>query len=251
MLNNLQTDTHDILLIAHGANYDCRFIQLYLQNVRPIVKSNSVLQIKATYYNPTHKNNIKIVVEDSYILIPMALLGFGECFELDCHKEVMPYEFYTFENVSMGACLIQDAIDVLKTEDGKQQFLNNIEKWDCVLGKGMFDSIKYSSIYCEMYCEVLMAGYEVFRSWMLEHTGLDVDNFITIQSMASTFMLKSGCYQNVYRIRGVLQQFITKCVVGGRVMTNSNKQYHVKKKITDFDACGLYISAMYKTDGLL
>ena len=48
--------------------------------------------------------------------------------------------------------------------------------------------------------------------------------------MASTFRLKSGCYQNVYQISGVLQQFITKCVVGGRVATASNKQYHVKQK---------------------
>ena len=102
-----------------------------------------------------------------------------------------------------------------------------------------------------MRCKVLMAGYDVFRSWMLEHTGLDVDNFITVQSMASTFMLKSGCYQNVYQISGVLQQVITKCVVGGRVATANNKQYHVKKTIADFDACSLYPSAMYKMDGRL
>ena len=43
-----------------------------------------------------------------------------------------------------------------------------------------------------------MAGYEVFRSWMFEHTGLDVDTLLTVQPMASTFMLNSGCYQNVY-----------------------------------------------------
>ena len=33
-------------------------------------------------------------------------------------------------------CCIQDAIDVLKKED-EQQFLGDIETWDCVLGKGM------------------------------------------------------------------------------------------------------------------
>ena len=75
-----------------------------------------------------------------------------------------------------------------------------------------------------------MAGYEVFRGWMLEHTELDVYNFITIQYMASSFTLKAGCYDNVYQISGVLQQFISRCVVGGRVMSNSNKQYHVKKE---------------------
>ena len=115
----------------------------------------------------------------------------------------------------------------------------------------MFDLIKYSSIYCKMDCKVLMDGYEVFRGWMLEHTALDVDSFITIQSMASSFMLKPGCYDNVYQTPGVIQQFITKCVVGGRVMTNPNEQYHVKQKFADFGACGLYPSAMHFVDGLL
>ena len=96
-----------------------------------------------------------------------------------------------------------------------------------------------------------MGGYEVFRGWMLEHTELDVDNDLTIQSMASAFMLKSGCYNNVYQTSGAIQQFITKCVVGGRVMCNSNKMYHVKKKTADFDACSLYPSAMHFMEGLL
>ena len=197
MLNGLPTDKGVILLIAHNSDYDCRFILEHLQNKQPIVKSNRFLQIKATYYNPILKKKINIIVKDSYKLIPMALREFGKCFNLDCHKEVMPYGVYTYENVEMGACRIQDAIDILKDDD-KQQFLDNIEKWDCILGKGMdnqmFDLLKYSSIYCKMDCKVLMNGYEVFRKWMLEHTGLDVDNFITIQSMASSFMLKSGCY---------------------------------------------------------
>ena len=84
----------------------------------------------------------------------------------------------------------------------------------------VFDLIKYSSIYCKMDCKVLMDGYEVFRQWVLEHTELDVGNFITIQYMASSCMLKPGCYDNVYQISGVIQQFISRCVVGGRVMTN-------------------------------
>ena len=55
MLNNLPTDKHDSLLKTHNANYGCRFILEYLQNVKPIIKSNRCLQIKATYYNPVHK----------------------------------------------------------------------------------------------------------------------------------------------------------------------------------------------------
>ena len=103
-----------------------------------------------------------------------------------------------------------------------------------------------------MDCKVLVDGYDVFRRWMLEHAELDVDNrFITIQYMASSFMLISCCYDNVYQVSGVIQQFITKCVVGGGVMTCSNKQYHVKNKIADFDACSLYSSAMYFMEGFL
>ena len=127
MFNNLPTDKHEIILIAHNANDDCRFIQQYLQKVRPIVKSSRILMLKGIYYNPIHKKNIKIVIKYSYRLIPMAFREFGGCFKLDCHKEVMPYDIYTYEHVSMGACRIQDAIDVLKTEDDKQHFLDNIE----------------------------------------------------------------------------------------------------------------------------
>ena len=115
----------------------------------------------------------------------------------------------------------------------------------------MFDLINYSSIYCKMDCKVLMEGYEVFKEWMLECTGLDVDYYITIQSLASNYMLKSGCYDNVYRVSGVLQQYISRCVVGGRVMSANDKMYHVKKKIADFDACSLYPSAMYCMLGFL
>ena len=66
---------------------------------------------------------------------------------------------------------------------------------------------------------------------MLEHTGLYIDHYITIQSLASDFMLKSGCYNNVFQTSGVLQQYITRAVVGGRCMPADDKVYHVRKNI--------------------
>ena len=36
----------------------------------------------------------------------------------------------------MGACSIQSALGILK-DDGTQQFLDNLEQWDCILDKGM------------------------------------------------------------------------------------------------------------------
>ena len=103
-----------------------------------------------------------------------------------------------------------------------------------------------------MDCKVLMDGYEVFRGWILEHAELDVDSYITILSLASVLMLKSGCYDNVFHISGVLQQYISRCVVGGgAVMCNSNKMYHVKQKIADVDACTLYPGACIFMAGFL
>ena len=96
----------------------------------------------------------------------MPLRSFGKCFKLDVSKEGVPYNVYTYENVNMGACSIQSALDIIK-DDGKQHFLDIPETCDCILGKGMdnhmFDLIKYSSTYCKMECKVLMDGYEVFR----------------------------------------------------------------------------------------
>ena len=45
----------EILLVAHNSDYDCRFVLECLQNVKPIVKSDRFLQIRATYYNPKSK----------------------------------------------------------------------------------------------------------------------------------------------------------------------------------------------------
>ena len=102
-----------------------------------------------------------------------------------------------------------------------------------------------------MDCKVLMDGCCVFRGCMLEHTELDVDSYITIQPLASSFMLKSGCYEDVFQTSGVLQHFFSLSVVGCRVMTNSNNMYHVKTKIADFGACSSYPSVTYFMCGFL
>ena len=67
---------------------------------------------------------------------------------------------------------------------------------------------------------------------------------MTVQSLASDFMLTSGCHNNVFQISGVLQQYVTRASVGGRCMTANNNMCHVKPKITDVDACSLYTPAM-------
>ena len=81
MLNALPTDKQEVLLIAHNSDYDCIFMLEYLQNVKPVVKSNLFLQIKATYFNTVHQQKNEIIVKGNYILIQMALREFGKCFK--------------------------------------------------------------------------------------------------------------------------------------------------------------------------
>ena len=83
------------------------------------LKSDRFLQIKATYYNPIRKNKTDIIVTDSYKLSPMPLSEFGKYFKLGVSKKVMPYNIYTHENVTMGACSIKSALDILKDSDKK------------------------------------------------------------------------------------------------------------------------------------
>jgi hypothetical protein len=86
---------------------------------------------------------------------------------------------------------------------------------------------------------------------MLIYTELDVDEYITIQSLCSDYKLKEGCYDGVAMFSGIIQDYIARCIIGGRCMTNNNKMYHVKGKLSDFDACSLYPSAMNRMNGYL
>ena len=253
MLNNLP-NKKKIMLIAHNANYDCRFLLKHLSYEKPIVKSGRFLSVDSMFYRYCDKQQpISIKIKDSCKIIQMPLKDFGKSFKLDVHKEVMPYKIYTKENIDRVYIPILEAVQHINDKD-TETLINNIDKWGC-RGEGhkfnYFNILKYSSEYCRLDCTVLHKGYNIFADWMLEYTGLDIDDYITIQSLASDYKLKEGCYDGVLMFSGVVQHYISNCIVGGRCMTNSNKMYHVKRKIADFDACSLYPSAMFRMLGYL
>ena len=250
MLNNLP-DKKNIMLIAHNADYDVRFLLKYLSpiNMKTIVKGGRFLSITAEFTNILQQK-INLKIKDSNKLIQMKLANFGKSFKLDVQKEIMPYKIYTEENIKKRNIPILKAIYHVSDKDRKQ-FIENIDKWGCRVNKNDFDIIKYSSEYCRMDCSVLRKGYDKFREWILEHTKLDIDDFITIQSLASDYKLKSGCYDDVAMFSGVVQHYISNCIVGGRCMTNSNKMYHVERKLADFDGVSLYPSSMHRISGYL
>ena len=80
---------------------------------------------------------------------------------------------------------------------------------------------------------------------------LNIDSIFTIASLAHSYFVANGCYDEVFEISGVPQQFIQKCVVGGRTMMASNTKTNITAKINDFDAVSLYPSAMKRLKGFL
>ena len=256
-----------IQLIAHNASYDYQFLVKYLHNFTEIKRGSKMLSCEGKYF----KKNIKI--KCSYHLISIGLSKFGKMFKLKQEKEVMPYSLYNEINFEENPIVSIEKVITGKDKYGHQYlkekdvkaFKNNIEKWG--LNKdGFYDMIEYSRIYCEMDCEVLMSGYNKFREWILELTyinddgtdsevslRLDIDNLITSATLAHKYMVLNNCYDGIYLLGGVPQQFIQKCVVGGRTMSNSNEKYNVKngRKIVDFDGVSLYPSAMKRLEGFL
>jgi hypothetical protein len=139
-----------------------------------------------------------------------------------------------------------------------QQFKDNCIKWDCIVN-GEINIMTYSDKYCEIDCEVMMKGYSIFRDWIKqlgqdskEKVNIDIDDVISVASLAHKYLVSQGCYEGIYQMSGKPREFIQKCVVGGRTMTNSNKKWKVSGgKLADFDACSLYPSAIFQMDGFL
>ncbi len=190
----------------------------------------------------------------------MPLRDFSKAFKLDAVKEIMPYSEKTKENMDLKYWSVKRTSKTITKQYGEKvldTFFNNLEKFDCypkMAGSGepdktYFDPMKYAIGYCMQDCRVLKAGYLNFRKSIKDFTNLNIDRYITIQSLANSFIKKQRCMEDVAKVSGIVQAFISKASVGGRVMTNSNKMYHVKGKLADFDANGLYPSAMAEIKG--
>ena len=255
MLESLKENT---LLIAHNAGYDLRFIAQYLYDFEPITKGTGLIYCRGDFYNNTIIDDegkakvLKIHIKDSLKLIPMPLKKFGSCFNLPIQKEIMPYDIYNKNSINERFYLIKDAIKnskYIKNKKDIKVFKKNIKKWNLSPDDEYFDIIEYSNKYCEIDCDVLRAGYEKFRGWLKEEPiAIDIDTqdypILTIASLAAFYLLKDGCFKDVYKLSGVPREFIMRCMVGGRTMCRDNVKWNVKNcKLADYDGVSLYPSA--------
>jgi hypothetical protein len=247
-LDFLNELTENTLLIAHNADYDFRFIIKHLFAINEISRNNSFMSCECKFYNAKVKKTINIKIKDSLKLINMKLSKFPECFftkeeQKTIKKEVMPYDAYCEYNIKKQIIPKFQAYQYIKSDEDKKQFDENVKKWNIDFDES-YDCIQYSKNYCIMDCQVLKKGYNVFRNWMLEVTQLDVNDIISLASLADKYLIKQGCYDGIFQLSGVPQQFIMKCVVGGRTMCCENKKMICEEIVNDFDAVSLYPSAM-------
>lgn len=242
MLSSLKNDT---ILIAHNAKFDYTFITKYLWKCKEITNGSAFITFKGYF------NKLKIQIKDSFKLIPMPLCDFPKSFKLDFVKEYMPYKLYTEENINLRYIDYDNVLTYIDNDENKEIFDENIEKWNLIKNDKV-DMIEYARLYCEIDVKLLRDGYNIFRDNCITHFNIDINKVLTIPSLADKYFIMQGCYNDVYEISGTPQQFIQKCVVGGRTMTCNNEKI-IKENviINDFDAVSLYPSAMYRMKGFL
>ena len=249
--NTFKKSKSTIRLIAHnGGKYDSHFIFKYLAGANGIKKGSRYMTIKGKF------NTVNFELRDSLLLISMPLKSFNKTFKLgDTIKEVISYNMYNKTDCIQRKLIpISEGLVWVKNDGlDEEQFLNNIEKWNLRTADDYFDCIQYSRFYCEIDCDILEKGYNTFNKWMQELVNINIDNVLTLASLAHRFFINEDCYEGVNELAGTPQQFIQKCVVGGRVMCSENKKNieNTGKKIMDFDAVSLYPSAMRRMDGYL
>ena len=243
-----------VRMIAHNSAYDFRFLLKYLSRVDTIEKGTGLMNCNARYYN--YGKYVDIQIRCSLKMINMPLSKFGGAFGLDIKKEIMPYDLYTEENVDKSWVPIDECIEAVKKANlDSDIYIKNCKEWDCI-SNDKINILKYAGEYCYMDCVVLQQGYEKFGSLVNEAIGEDINDYISLASMAHNYLIKEGCYDNVLQLSGVPRAFIQKCVVGGRTMCADNKKSknfynETGMKFSDFDAVSLYPSAMARMLGFL
>jgi len=261
----------DVLLIAHNTRYDYTFLMDYLYSNNPCLKGNRLMTGSATIYGKKTSQKINIKFQDTLNFLVCPLSKFPKMFRIkNVVKEVIPYQLYTEKNVAQRFVKIDRCLEILKNEKLfgkfavktytkkhldyfkyiKKTFMDNAKKWNCIRSDTI-DIIEYSKRYCDIDCEILKKSYFIFRDWMLTATKLDLKNYCSIASMSLDYLILNGVFNKCFKLAGTPQQFIQKCVVGGRVQLSNNEKKIRVGNIADFDAVAEYPSAMFRMDGIL
>ena len=262
------------LIYFHNMKYDASFFineSVGSYKVNMIEHSGKLMMLRFTNV----KDGRTFFIHDSYSIISAPLKKFNEMFGLEIEKDICPYSVYRKDNIQKRFVPLQECLDALEDED-REQFIKNCQSKDveCLhvrgknttrvfyegkvedVSKYSVEIMKYAEYYCTKDCVVLMLGMEKFDTDLSEifaknnKQWIGTKSYISISAIGYDFAIKYGCLEGVYALAGKPQDFISRCVSGGRCMIADNKKVIVEGKIQDFDCSSLYPSAMYRMPGI-
>lgn len=245
MLNFVHRRSGDkeINIYFHNLTYDMAFIIPFLPTDQPfdlVEIGGRMLGFKA--FIPQIRTFVYF--KDSYALISSPLRDFGKMFNLEIEKEIFPYDFYTSDNFKK---LVDGRFfrleEYVEYYHDREALTANLQRTGCIDGE-LVDVHKYAVFYCLHDCWVLRDGFKKFREQIREVTELDIVNYLTLPSIAYSFLRKEGVFEGCYNLCGQPLFFMRKCILGGRCMLARNEKQNVMGNLSDFDAVSLYPSSM-------
>ena len=244
------------LVYFHNLKYDASFFinqSIGTYNVNMIDHAGKIMMLK---FRQIKGGNKQFTVKDSYSVISKPLRAFGPMFNLEVHKEVCPYNVYTANNIRKRFVPLAECLADIP-DDSKEAFMDNCKQVGCYYKvSDSVDIMTYAEFYCVKDCVVLMLGMEHFNDDLAKvfasngKQWIGVESYLSISAIGYDFTIKYGCMEGVYALAGKPQDFISKCVSGGRTMCANNEKQLIEARIQDFDAVSLYPSAMSIMPGI-
>ena len=238
-------NTHSVM-IAHNAGFEYKMLIDHLYKIKNVIQTGSMLKQAQFVYK--YK---QIVLKDSYAMISSRLENFPKMMKLDIEaKGKYPYSLINTDNYDHYETMEEALKHIVGDQADKDQFLVECQRANAI-NNGFLDIKKITVSYCENDVEILAKGYMKFREMILEACEMDIINLISSAQLADKFLIKRGCYNGCFDISGISEDFIRRCIVGGRCMVANNKSDHIETEIADSDANSLYPSAMYSMNGFV
>lgn len=238
----------DAIVYFHNLKYDYHLLQQYLKIQDICEKDNQLYSVTVQY------NKKKVILKDSFKMIPFALSKFAKSFELGdkyAKKEAIAYDYYTVQN-NNKRIKTREYRQLLSSKD-KTIFKEEVKKCESYDKRTKtFNPMTYYKEYLRLDCLCLKKGIQKFKEIIQEITkkddedeGMNIHDYLTISSLTDAYFKRMGCYEGVYEMKGNLRAYVALAVFGGRVCTN--KKYEKKvlnEKMADYDGCSLYPSAI-------
>ncbi|CAL6097317.1 DNA_polymerase [Hexamita inflata] len=234
-----------VVCYLHNLGYDASYIMFAGLKIKNVLKIGSKIACMETPIYLDNGNMVTLKFCDSYMLIPTKVSKMPELFMPGTKlvKEYFPYDYYTLTRYLKNKGNVDEALEYIRNCT-REQFVNSIIKANAMIDDNTFDMKKYAIYYCEIDVEITRTCVNAFRKQIKEEFGVEMCDYLSISSITKAYQTNEGVFDDVVNIKGSLRKYLQQMIVGGRVCTKNNKKYHIKTKLQDFDAVGLYLSAM-------